>query len=172
VFGAGMAIFDTLAYGGPLRSGYRPGEITFSVSAFGPNLRYMPAHLIQAIPVLVLGLGALAGIAVTWLRDRLAGGQRAAAAGRDLAVALALAACWAAVWGVVRHLYLDRGARPEHAAGSSFLRAGPGRHLAGRLAAGPRPAQAAPSRRCPKAGRPFRSPSTWQGGRRQVRIPY
>ena len=58
----------------------------------------MPAHLIQAMPVLVLGLGALAGIAVTWLRDRRAGGQRAAAARRDLAVALALAACWAAIW--------------------------------------------------------------------------
>ena len=98
VFGAGVAIFDTLIYGGPLRSGYRPGEITFSLSALGANLWYMPAHLIQAMPVLVLGLGALAGIAVTWLRGRRAGGQRAAAAGRDLAVALALAACWAAIW--------------------------------------------------------------------------
>ena len=98
VFGAGVAIFDTVIYGGPLRSGYRPGEITFSLSALGPNLRYMPAHLIQAMPVLVLGLGGLAGIAVTWLRGRRAGGQQAAAAGRDLAVALALAACWAAVW--------------------------------------------------------------------------
>ena len=58
----------------------------------------MPAHLIQAMPMLVLGLGALAGIAVTWLRGRRAGGQQAAAARRDLAVALALAACWAAVW--------------------------------------------------------------------------
>jgi hypothetical protein len=58
----------------------------------------MPAHLIQAMPMLVLGLGALAGIAVTWLRGRRAGGQQAAAARRDLAVGLALAACWAAVW--------------------------------------------------------------------------
>ena len=41
---------------------------------------------------------ACAVIAVTWLRGRRAGGQRAAAARRDLAVALALAACWAAVW--------------------------------------------------------------------------
>jgi hypothetical protein len=98
VFGAGVAIFDTLIYGGPLRSGYRPGEITFSLSALGPNLRYMPAHLIQAMPLLVLGLAALAGIAAIWLRDRRAGGQRAAAARRDLAVALALAASWAAIW--------------------------------------------------------------------------
>jgi hypothetical protein len=98
VSGAGVAIFDTLAYGGPLRSGYRPGEITFSLGALGPNLRYMPAHLIQAMPVLVLGLSALTGIAATWLRHRRAGSRRAAAAGRDLAAALPLAACWAAVW--------------------------------------------------------------------------
>ena len=58
----------------------------------------MPAHLIQAMPMLVLGLGALAGIAVVWLRARRAGGEQAALARRDLAVALALAACWAAVW--------------------------------------------------------------------------
>jgi hypothetical protein len=98
VFCAGVAVFDTLIYGGPLRSGYRPGEITFSPGALGANLRYMPAHLIQAMPLLVLGLGALAGIAATWLRGRRAGSQQAAAARRDLAVALALAACWAAVW--------------------------------------------------------------------------
>jgi hypothetical protein len=98
VFGAGVAVFDSLIYGGPLRSGYQPGEITFSLSALGTNLRYMPAHLIQAMPVLVLGLGALAGIAVTWLRGRRASGRQAAAARRDLAVALALAASWAAIW--------------------------------------------------------------------------
>ena len=98
VFGAGAAVFDTLIYGGPLRSGYRPGEIRFSFSALGPNLRYMPAHLIQAMPMLVLGLGALAGIAVTWLRGRRIGGQQAAAASRDLAIALALAASWTAIW--------------------------------------------------------------------------
>jgi hypothetical protein len=98
VFGAGVATFNTLIYGGPLRSGYRPGEITFSLSALGPNLRYMPAHLIQAMPMLVLGLAALAGITVIWLRGRRAGGQQAAAARRDLAVALALAACWAGIW--------------------------------------------------------------------------
>jgi hypothetical protein len=100
VFGAGVAIFNTLIYGGPLRSGYQPGEITFSLSALGPNLRYMPAHLIQAMPMLVLGLAALAGIAVTWLRGRRADGQQTAVARRDLAVALALAACWAAIWAL------------------------------------------------------------------------
>jgi hypothetical protein len=100
VFGTGVALFDTVIYGGPLRSGYRPGEITFKLSALGANLRYMPAHLIQAMPMLVLGLAALAGIAVAWLRGRRAGGDRAAAAGRDLAVGVALAASWAAVWAL------------------------------------------------------------------------
>jgi hypothetical protein len=97
VFGTGVAVFDTLIYGGPLRSGYRPGEITFSLSAIGPNLRYMPAHLLQATPILVLGLAALAGIGAVWLRGRRAGGQQAA---RDLAIGVALAASWAAVWGL------------------------------------------------------------------------
>jgi hypothetical protein len=60
----------------------------------------MPAHLIQAMPMLVLGLAALAGIAVAWLRGRRAGGQRAAAAGRDLAIGVALAGSWAAIWAL------------------------------------------------------------------------
>ena len=99
VFGTGVAIFNTLIYGGPLRSGYRPGEITFSLSAISANLRDMPAHLIQAMPMLVLGLAALAGIAVVWLRGRRAGGEQAALARRDLAVGAALAAV-AAIWAL------------------------------------------------------------------------
>jgi hypothetical protein len=98
LFGAGVAVFNTLVYGGPLQSGYQPGEIRFSPSAIGPNLRYMPAHLIQAMPMLVLGLAALAGIATVWLRSRQASGQKAAMARRDGAVAVALAASWASVW--------------------------------------------------------------------------
>jgi hypothetical protein len=100
VLGAGVAIFDTLIYGGPLRSGYGPGEVTFSLSAIGANLRYMPAHLIQAMPMLVLGLAGLAGITVVWLRGRRADGGQATLARRDLAVGLALAASWAAIWAL------------------------------------------------------------------------
>jgi hypothetical protein len=100
VFCAGIATFDTLVYRGPLRSGYRPGEITFSLSAVSANLRSMPAHLIQAMPMLVLGLAALAGIVLLWLHARRAGGEHAATARRDLAVGLALGAAWAAIWGL------------------------------------------------------------------------
>lgn len=100
VFCAGVATFNTLIYGGPLRSGYRPGEVTFSLSAVSANLRLMPTHLIQAMPILVLGLAALAGIVLVWLSARRVGGERAATTRRDLAVGLALAASWAAIWGL------------------------------------------------------------------------
>ena len=55
VFAAGVAIFDDRVYGGPLTTGYRSGEVTFSLSALGPNLRMMPQHLIQAMPMMVFG---------------------------------------------------------------------------------------------------------------------
>jgi hypothetical protein len=100
VFGIGVAAFDGLVYGGPLRSGYRPGEIQFSLSAIRPNLKYMPAHLMQAMPLLVLGLAAIAWITGRWAWLARAGRERAAGARRDLAVGLALAACWLAVWGL------------------------------------------------------------------------
>jgi hypothetical protein len=103
VFGAGVAVFDDLIYGGPLKSGYQPGEITFSLGAVGPNLRFMPAHLLQATPV--LGLLGLAWIATRWAAARRGGASRqgsghARAADLDLAVGLALAASWFSVWGL------------------------------------------------------------------------
>jgi hypothetical protein len=100
VFAVGVASFDDLVYGGPLTSGYRPGEITFSLSAVPPNLRYMPLHLIQAMPMLLLGLAGLGWIAARRARLRRAGGEPAARARRDLAVALALTATWFSVWGL------------------------------------------------------------------------
>ncbi len=101
VFGAGVAIFDDLVYGGPLTTGYRPGEVMFGLGAIVPNLRYMPAHLLQAMPMLVLGLAALAWIIVRGLVLRRAG----AVARRDLWVGLAVAASWFAVWGLYSAYY-------------------------------------------------------------------
>jgi hypothetical protein len=100
VFGAGLAIFDDLVYGGPLTTGYQPGEVTFSFGAIGPNLRIMPAHLMQAMPMLVLGLIALVWIIVRWLALRWADGETGAVARRDLWVGLNVAASWFAIWGV------------------------------------------------------------------------
>ena len=100
IFGAGVAVFDDLVYGGPLKNGYQPGEVTFSLGAVGPNLRLMPAHLMQAMPMLVLGLIALTWIVVRRLVLRRTGGDAVAEASRDLCVALALAGSWLAIWGL------------------------------------------------------------------------
>ncbi len=100
VFGASVATFDDLVYGGPLTTGYQPGEVEFSLGAIGPNLRNMPAHLLQAMPMLVLALIALAWIIVRGLVLRGVGGDDAALARRDLWVGLALATSWAAIWGL------------------------------------------------------------------------
>jgi hypothetical protein len=100
VFGAGVALFDDLVYGGPLTTGYRPGEVTFAFGAIGPNLRVMPAPLLRAMPMLVLGLVALAWIVLRWLIFRRRGDEVGAAARRDLWVGLTLAASWLAIWGL------------------------------------------------------------------------
>jgi hypothetical protein len=100
VVGVGVATFDDLVYGGPLTTGYQPGEILFSLGAIGSNMRIMPAHLMRAIPMLILGLGALAWIIVRWLALRRADDQRGVVARRDLWVGLALAASWFAIWGL------------------------------------------------------------------------
>ena len=100
VFGAGVAVFDDQIYGGPLTTGYQPGEVTFGLGAVLPNLRLMPAHLIRAMPMLVLALVALAWIIVRWVFMRRARGRDGAVALRDLWVALALAASWLAIWGL------------------------------------------------------------------------
>src|SRR5215467_1458065 len=105
VFGAGVAVFNDLIYGGPLRSGYRPGEVSFGLGSVLPNFRYVSAHLIQAMPMLVLGLASLAWIGIRWRLvrnrdDRSEPGPEIAEARRDCAVALFLAASWFAVWGL------------------------------------------------------------------------
>lgn len=100
LFGAGVATFNTLVYGGPLKSGYRPGEITFRLGAALSNLRYMPAHLIYAMPMLVLGLAGLTGIVVRRAQPPREDRQLRGLARQDFAVGLALAGSWFSVWGL------------------------------------------------------------------------
>ena len=100
VFGAAVATFDDVVYGGPLTTGYQPGEVTFSLGAIGPNLRIMPAHLLQAMPMLVLGLMALGWIITRRLVLRAPGSRDGLRARRDLWVGLALATSWLAIWGL------------------------------------------------------------------------
>jgi hypothetical protein len=98
LFAVGIAVFDDLVYGGPLKSGYQPGEVMFSLGAIRPNLRLIPAHLMQAMPMLVLALIALGWIIVR--RLMLVPGEPGGEARRDLWVAIALAASWFAIWGL------------------------------------------------------------------------
>jgi hypothetical protein len=100
VFGIGVAVFDDLVYGGPMTTGYRPGEVTFALRAIEPNARLVPPHLLRAMPMLVLGLVALAWIVGRWLMLRHADSRSGPAVGRDLWVGLALAASWFAIWGL------------------------------------------------------------------------
>jgi hypothetical protein len=100
VFVVGLAIFDTRVYGGPLTTGYRHGEVTFGLSAIGTNLRIMPMHLMQAMPMLVLGLISLAWIIAQWLALGRVDGRAGELARRDLCVGLGLAASWFAIWGL------------------------------------------------------------------------
>jgi hypothetical protein len=100
LFGAGVAAFNDLVYGGPLSSGYRPGEVTFSFGAVLPNFRYMPPHLIWAMPMSVLGLAGLGWIGGRWARLRRSGDEQGGIGRRDFAVGLALAASWFSVWAL------------------------------------------------------------------------
>jgi len=100
VFGAAVAIFDDRVYGGPLTTGYQPGEVTFGLGAIASNLRIMPAHLMQAMPMLALGLVALAWIIGRWIVLRRAGEHAGAVARRDFWVGLGLASSWFAIWGL------------------------------------------------------------------------
>jgi hypothetical protein len=100
VFGVGVAIFDALVYGGPLTTGYRSGEIAFDLAAIVPNLQGMPAHLMEAMPMLVFGLVAVAWIVVRALVLRRASDPAGVVARQDLWIGLAVALSWFAVWGV------------------------------------------------------------------------
>ncbi|HST14976.1 MAG TPA: hypothetical protein VLJ44_09035 [Gaiellaceae bacterium] len=99
-FGVGLATFDDLVYGGPLTTGYQPGEVTFSLGAIGPNLRIMPAHLLRAMPMLVLAVIALVWIVARRLALRTVGGPDGPRVRRDLWVCLALGTSWIAIWGL------------------------------------------------------------------------
>jgi hypothetical protein len=99
-FGLGVAVFDTVAYGGPLTTGYQPGEVTFALRAIGPNLHLVPPHLLHAIPMIGLGTVSLLWIVVRWVSVRRASGPTSAAARRDLCVGLSVAATWLAIWAL------------------------------------------------------------------------
>ena len=87
-------------YGGPVRTGYGGGEVSFGITAIGLNLKIMPVHLAAAMPVLFVALGGLASIVAGYLRRGPADDPGNDTASRDLGIGLVLALAWAALWGV------------------------------------------------------------------------
>jgi hypothetical protein len=101
VFAVGLTVFNDLVYGGPLRSGYRPGEIVFRISAIAANLRSMPLRLIQTMPMTLLALAALFLARLRWGTSKREGSaELRGTSRRDLAVACALGSSWLATWGL------------------------------------------------------------------------
>ncbi|HUA77272.1 MAG TPA: hypothetical protein VMA86_06345, partial [Acetobacteraceae bacterium] len=101
-FGAGVALFDKIVYGSPLKTGYASGEIKFSLSALPANIEHMPIRLLEAMPMIVLAVAALGWIALRLARDRAGRSSPSARIEhrRDGAVALSLLAGWALIWGL------------------------------------------------------------------------
>ena len=98
----GVMAFDRYFYGGTLKTGYGAGEITFGLGAVIANLRLMPPYLVKAIPALLLGLAALAWMAVRAIRSRstTADPRTTARFRRDAVVGLVLAAGWLGLWAL------------------------------------------------------------------------
>jgi hypothetical protein len=97
---ASLAAFDAHYYGGITKTGYGSGEITFSLSAFVPNLQHMPSHLVRSMPLLLFALAATGWIAVRRVRGLDTLEPQRPARSRDVAVGAALAACWLAIYGL------------------------------------------------------------------------
>ena len=100
VLSAGMATFNDLVYGGALRSGYQPGEVTFALSAIRPNLRLLPTQLLEAMPMLTLALLSVVWIVGRALKPGRTRDRDIAVVRRDVGIATALMICWFAVWGL------------------------------------------------------------------------
>jgi len=98
VFGAFVMGFNDWAYGHATSTGYSAGEITFSLTAFWPNLRLMPSQLARSLPLYLLAIVAVVAILVNWLRTRRASTVPRSKGHRDLAVAVVLLAGWLGMW--------------------------------------------------------------------------
>ena len=100
-FGAFLAVFNATVYGGPTKTGYAAGEITFSGAAIVPNLEHMPLLLIRNIPACILATVSLNWMVVAAFKTRSSmGSTRRVEARRNLAVGASLATAWLSVWGL------------------------------------------------------------------------
>ncbi|HEY5153808.1 MAG TPA: hypothetical protein VIJ47_03670 [Acidimicrobiales bacterium] len=111
--------YDAAVFDGPFSTGYRSTDVQFTLDSIPKNLRSMPSHLWQAMPVFVIGLAAVVGIAVLQVAGLLhrrgttpTEGAPPAEVPRpvheaevprlvaDRWIGLFLLGAWAAIWGV------------------------------------------------------------------------
>lgn len=98
LFVVGVLAFDAWAYGKATSTGYSPGEITFALSSFWPNLKGMPRQLTTSMPMWLLAAASLVWIIVGLVRSRERVDSVAATAKRDAVVAGVLALGWLGLW--------------------------------------------------------------------------
>jgi hypothetical protein len=96
-FGVFLGWVNAALYGGPLKTGYGGGEVSFGISAIFQNAKIMPVHIVEAMPVLFVALGGLISIAVGGARRRW---RSDPAARRDIGIGLVLGLGWAGLWGL------------------------------------------------------------------------
>ena len=110
--------FNQYAYGGWTRTGYSGGEITLSLGAVSTNLQHMPAHLIRAMPILLIGQVAIGWSAVRGITAAHTRGAERSSRRRDLAVAAVRGVAWLAFWGL--YLCYDWTAQMSSQSGSAI----------------------------------------------------
>jgi hypothetical protein len=99
LFALGITSLNAWLYGGPTKTGYSSGEITFSLGAIHGNIHVMPKPLLEAMPVIVVALAAVIWIVAKFVATR-GDGVAHRTATRDLAVAAGLVAIWLGVFGL------------------------------------------------------------------------
>jgi hypothetical protein len=100
LFAGVVLAFNAIVYGAPMTTGYGTGEITFSLSALGPNLVHMPSRLLSAMPMVVPALAAIAWIGIRAVRGARGRDELEPERRRDALVATVLLAGWGAIWGL------------------------------------------------------------------------
>jgi hypothetical protein len=98
-FGVAALLFNHWAYGSATSTGYSSGEISFSFSAFWPNLKTMPGQLLVSIPVAIVAYLSLVWIIVRFVQHRRGNDPATSRlVRRDLLIAVVLAAGWLGMW--------------------------------------------------------------------------
>lgn len=98
LFGLGVLGWNEWAYGHATSTGYSAGEISFSTSAFWPNLKGMPSQLTTSMPLWTLSLIAIVSITVLALRARRGDDEVRLTTTRDLKIGLVMLVAWLGMW--------------------------------------------------------------------------